>query len=131
MTFLCQTCGKNFGSKAKLNTHKQIHSEKVLICKIFDKTLIGIKSFNNHIKIHQTYECTICEATIKLGRLKADFTPNPLSINVDTKMQGGRGCFKRVDSVTRLPTLQKRLDYACRHLWTVPISWFCCKLGRI
>ena len=45
MTFLCQTCGKNFGSKAKLNTHKQIHSEKVLICKICDKTLIGIKSF--------------------------------------------------------------------------------------
>ena len=67
MTFLCQTCGKNFGSKAKLNTHKQIHSEKVLICKICDKTLIGIKSFNNHIKIHQTYECTICEATIKLN----------------------------------------------------------------
>ena len=37
-----------------------------------------------------------------IGRLKADFTPNPLSINVDTKMQGGRGCFKRVDRVTRL-----------------------------
>ena len=82
MTFLCQTCGKNFGSKAKLNTHKQIHSEKVLICKICDKTLIGIKSFNNHIKIHQTYECTICEATIKLNSKTAHMK---LCSNVESK----------------------------------------------
>ena len=56
MTFLCQTCGKSFGSKAKLHVYNQIHSEKILTYKICDKTLIGIKSFNNHIKIHQTYE---------------------------------------------------------------------------
>ena len=56
LTFLCQTCGKSFGSKAKLHVYNQIHSEKILIYKICDKILIGIKSFNNHNKIHQTYE---------------------------------------------------------------------------
>ena len=46
-----------------------------------------------------------------LSRLKVDYIPHQSSINVDTKIQGGRGCFKRVDSVTKLPTLQKRLEY--------------------
>ena len=99
MTFLCQTCGKNFGSKAKLNTHKQIHSEKVLICKICDKTLIGIKSFNNHIKIHQTYECTICEATIKMNSKTAHMK---LCSNVESKKFTCKECPYVVDRQDRL-----------------------------
>ena len=105
MTFLCQTCGKNFGSKAKLNTHKQIHSEKVLICKICDKTLIGIKSFNNHIKIHQTYECTICESTIKLNSKTAHMK---LCSNVESKKFTCNECPYVVDRQDRLKTHQEK-----------------------
>ena len=67
MASLCTTCGKSFGSDERLHFHNQIHSEKIFTCKICDKTLIGTKSFNNHIKIHQTFECTLCHSSVNLS----------------------------------------------------------------
>ena len=82
MAFLCPTCGKNFGTKAKLHSHNEMHSEKVLTCKTCDKTIVGTKNFSNHIKIHMTYECTICEETVKLNSKSAHMK---ICSNVESK----------------------------------------------
>ena len=72
MTFFCPTCGgKGFGSQHKHQIHSQIHSDQILTCKICEKSLIGIMSFNNHIKIYQTYECENCEGTLKVNSRSA------------------------------------------------------------
>ena len=67
MTFLCPTCGKTFLSKEKLRFHKQIHSEQILTCHICDEICIGTKKFSNHLKKHQTFECSNCNSTVKLN----------------------------------------------------------------
>ena len=67
MAFLCTTCGKSFWSKDILHFHNQIHSQKNFTCKIGDETLVGTKSFNNHIKIHQTFECNLCHSSVKMN----------------------------------------------------------------
>ena len=41
MAFLCPTCGKNFGSKAKHHSHNEIHSEKILTGRTCDKSIVG------------------------------------------------------------------------------------------
>ena len=38
-------------------------------CHIFDKICTGKKTFNNHIKTHQTYECPVCKETIKMNSI--------------------------------------------------------------
>ena len=67
MAFVCHHCGKSFTSAVKLNAHKAVHDETEIKCHICDKVFTGKKKFNNHIQNHQTFECEICNQTVKMG----------------------------------------------------------------
>ena len=69
MAFVCETCGKSFLTSEKLRFHRVVHGEENMKCHNCDKICIGKKAFNNHIKTHQTYECTICKETIKMNSI--------------------------------------------------------------
>ena len=105
MTFLYPTCGKSFGSNAKLAVHNHIHSDKILTCKICEKTLIGLKSFNNHIQIHQTFECTKCEATVKMNSRSAHMKA---CSDVETRKFNCKECPYVVDRQDRLEKHQEK-----------------------
>ena len=69
MAFVCETCGKSFLTSEKLRFHRAVHGVENIMCHICDKICIGKKAFNNHIKTHQTYECSICKETIKMNSI--------------------------------------------------------------
>ena len=64
MAFVCETCGKSFLTSEKLWFHRVVHGVENMKCHICDKICIGKKAFNNHIKTHQTYECSVCKERI-------------------------------------------------------------------
>ena len=86
--FRCNPCSKTFASEKNLNTHtekfhadivdingrKNIkehmstnHTKKELKCKVCKEATKDKKSFNEHIRIHETrvYECEMCKFTTK------------------------------------------------------------------
>ena len=69
MAFVCETCGKSFLTSEKLRFHRVVHGEENMKCHICDKICIGKKSFNKHIKTHQTYEISVCKETIKMNSI--------------------------------------------------------------
>ena len=69
MAFVCETCGKSFLTSEKLRFHRVVHGVENMKCHICDKICIGKKAFNNHIKTHQTYECSVCKETIKMNSI--------------------------------------------------------------
>ena len=56
MAFVCDIYGKSFLTSKKLRFHRVVHGEDMMKCHICDKICTGKKTFNNHIKTHQTYE---------------------------------------------------------------------------
>ena len=78
MAFACDICGKSFITAEKLRFHKVCHGQDEMKCHICDKICTGKKTFNNHIKSHQTYECPDCDQTIKMNSIshhKSKCTP--------------------------------------------------------
>ena len=69
MAFVCDICGKSFLTSQKLRFHRVVHGEDMIKCHICDKICTGKKTFNNHIKTHQTYECQVCKETIKMNSI--------------------------------------------------------------
>lgn len=77
ISFLCETCGKNFSSKSNLNTHTKMHlplaSRKHYECYICKTTFSYKKSLIHHMPTHWgekiQYECNLCE--LKFSRTDA------------------------------------------------------------
>ena len=67
MNSICQDCGKTFNNKHNLAVHRQNHTKDEVKCHICEKICIGRKKFQNHIKLHQNFECANCGESIKMN----------------------------------------------------------------
>ncbi|KAF5269679.1 hypothetical protein FQA39_LY08602 [Lamprigera yunnana] len=73
--FLCSECGKDFVTKAALQSHFKVHTgEKPHTCNICNKSFAHVGSFEAHMLIHtgqKPYNCDICKkAFTQLSHLK-------------------------------------------------------------
>ena len=63
----CETCGKGFKKKFKLNNHVKIaHGERLFACKICDKRFQTKMILRTHMRVHtgeKPYKCKICGMT--------------------------------------------------------------------
>ena len=67
MAFVCHICGKSFTTSEKLKYHRRCHGEEQIKCHICDEMFTGKRVFNKHIQSHQTFECSVCNETIKMN----------------------------------------------------------------
>ena len=99
MAFVCDVCGKSFLTSQKLRFHRVVHGEDMMKCHICDKICTGKKTFNNHIKTHQTYECEVCKETIKMNSMS---NHNKKCGSKEGKRFGCKECPYEVDREDRL-----------------------------
>ena len=67
MTFLCPTCGKLFLAKKSFVSISNFTVSRYSHAKFVMKHVLELKKFSNHLRIHQTFECSICNSTVKLN----------------------------------------------------------------
>ena len=73
MNSICQDCGKTFTDKHNLAVQRENHAKNEVKRHILRKFSLEGKKFQNHIKLHQHFECVNCGESIKMSGISQPF----------------------------------------------------------
>lgn len=79
---LCSECGLTLKSKASLNAHLIVHTEKSISCPHCPKTFYRIHNMKKHMEIHLDikYTCVICDRVLSSKRSLEEHTRKTIYI---------------------------------------------------
>ena len=67
MAFVCETCGNQYVTKAKLTDHSRYHSSELVECEECGMTFVGKSLLKDHKRIHKKIKCKVCDMDIALN----------------------------------------------------------------